>query len=228
MALDEEQLSDVLAAWQADPRVLQVGFNRRFSPTLRQLRSLVAGRHEPLVLQYRVNAGAVGAGAWVVDPTEGGGRLLGEVCHMVDALFFLTGAPVARVSAQPLPRPPRATADDVVLTLTFADGSVGTITYASGGDRSMPKERLEVFGGGMSAVLDDFVSLTVFDRGRARRPLRSRTQDKGHAAELAAFVEAVLSGRPSPIHPIDAAHVTRVTFAAADSARLGQPVDLGG
>jgi predicted dehydrogenase/threonine dehydrogenase-like Zn-dependent dehydrogenase len=227
MALDDEQLAKLLSTWESNPRVLQVGFNRRFSPTVRQLRAAYAGRRDPLVLQYRVNAGAVAPGSWVVDPGQGGGRLVGEICHMVDTLFFLTGAPVERVWAQPLPRPPRPTADDVVVTLSFADGSIGTIAYAAGGDRAMPKERLEVFGGGVSAVLDDFVSLTVFEQGRQRRPVRSRTQDKGHAAELAAFVEAVLRGGPSPIHPLDAAHVTRVTFAAAVSARSGEPVTIG-
>jgi predicted dehydrogenase len=224
MALDEEQLSQLLATWEANPRVLQVGFNRRFSPTIRQLRAAYAGRRDPLVLQYRVNAGAVASGSWVVDPEQGGGRLVGEVCHMVDTLFFLTGAPVERVWAQPLPRP---TADDVALTLGFADGSIGTIVYAAGGDRGMPKERLEVFGGGVSAVLDDFVSLTLFEKGRARRPGRWRTQNKGHAAELSAFVDAALRGGPSPIHPLDAAHVTRVTFAAARSARSGEPIVVG-
>jgi predicted dehydrogenase/threonine dehydrogenase-like Zn-dependent dehydrogenase len=227
MALDDEQLSHLLATWEANPRVLQVGFNRRFSPTIRQLRAAYAGRREPLVLQYRVNAGAVAPGSWVVDPDQGGGRLVGEVCHMVDTLLFLTGAPVERVWAQPLPRPPRPTADDVALTLSFADGSIGTIVYAAGGDRGLPKERLEVFGGGVSAVLDDFLSLTVFDKGRARRPGRWRTQDKGHAAELAAFVDAALHGGPSPIHPLDAAHVTRVTFAATRSARSGEPIAIG-
>jgi len=91
----------------------------------------------------------------------------------------------------------------------------------------MPKEHLEVFGGGVSAVLDDFVSLSVFEHGRRQRPGRWRTQDKGHAAELTAFVDAVLRGGPSPIHPVDAAHVTRVTFAAAASARSGEPVTIG-
>jgi predicted dehydrogenase/threonine dehydrogenase-like Zn-dependent dehydrogenase len=227
MALDDEQLSHLLATWEANPRLLQVGFNRRFSPTIRQLQSVYAGRRDPLVLQYRVNAGPVAPGSWVVDPNQGGGRLVGEVCHMVDTLFFLTGAPVERVWAQALPRPPRPTADDVVLTLSFADGSIGTIVYAAGGDRAMPKERLEVFGGGVSAVLDDFVSLSVFDQGRQRRPGRWRTQDKGHTAELSAFVDAAMRGGPSPIHPLDAAHVTRVTFAAAVSAGSGEPVTIG-
>jgi predicted dehydrogenase len=188
------------------------------------LRDAFAKRRTPLVMHYRVNAGAVAPHSWVVDPEQGGGRLLGEVCHMVDLLFDLAGAPIVSVFAQPSPR---TTGDDVMLILTFGDGSLGTIVYASGGDRSMPKERLEVLSSGRSAVLDDFRSLELFADGRARRlTRRMSTQDKGHAAELAAFVKAVLHGGASPIDPTDAAHVTRVTFAAAESVRTGLPVHL--
>jgi predicted dehydrogenase len=157
----------------------------------------------------------------VVDPVQGGGRLIGEVCHMLDLLAALAEAPVVSVFCQPLAS---STQDDVVLTLTFADGSLGSIVYASGGDRSLPKERLEVLGGGRSAVLDDFRTLELQAGGGNTRS--SGRQDKGHAAEMRAFLEAVRSGGPSPINPEDAAHVTRVTFAAVESARSGLPVSL--
>jgi predicted dehydrogenase len=145
---------------------------------------------------------------------------------MVDLVQFLSGAPATRVYAQPLPAPPHAGADDVLVTLTLADGSLATISYVSGGDRSVPKERVEVFGGGRSAILDDFLSLSLHASGSARRD-PWRTQDKGHAAELEAFLRAVASGGESPIAPEDAAHTTRITLAAVESARSGLPVDLG-
>jgi predicted dehydrogenase len=226
MALTEEELATLQAAARRSGRPLQVGFNRRFAPTVRALKAAFAARRDPLVLTYRVNAGRVAAGSWVADPVQGGGRLVGEVCHMVDTLSFLVGRPVLRVYAQPLLGQASPTADDVLVTLTFADGSVGTIAYASGGDRSLPKERLEVFGDGKTVVLDDFVALTLHEGGRAKRVARPGTQDKGHGAELAAFVDAVRHGGPSPVDPEEAAHVTRVTFAAVESARTGLPVDL--
>jgi predicted dehydrogenase len=228
MALSEDALQEVLNAWQASGQVLQVGFNRRFAPTYRRLRAFVRQKDARLVMSYRVNAGSMAIGAWVHDPEQGGGRLIGEACHMVDLMFDLASSRVTSVHAQALPRRNSAAEDDVVLTLTFADGSLGTLVYASGGDRGMPKERLEVLGGGRSAVLDDFTRLELFADGRTRRiggPITA-TQDKGHAAELAAFVDAVKFGKPSPVDPEDAAHVTRVTFAAVESVRIGLPVQL--
>ncbi len=222
LALTEEELQDVLAAQRESGRQLLVGFNRRFSPAAARLRAFFGERHGPLSMTYRVNAGAVAPGSWVLDPRQGGGRLIGEVCHMVDLLSYVAGVPVSRVYAQALAA---QGADDVSLHLTFSDGSLGTVAYASGGDRSMPKERLEVLGGGKAAVLDDFVRLDLHQAGRVSTPLKG-TQDKGHAAELRAFVSAIAAGAPSPIDPEVAAHVTRVTFAAVESARTGLPVEL--
>jgi predicted dehydrogenase/threonine dehydrogenase-like Zn-dependent dehydrogenase len=221
MALSEGELQDLESAWRESGRVLQVGFNRRFAPSFARLKEAFAGRPAPMVAMYRVNAGAVAASAWVVDPVEGGGRLLGEVCHMVDTLVDLVGSHVMNVFAQP----GTGSGDDVVLTLTFQDGSIGTIIYASGGDRSMSKEYLEVFCGGRAAVLDDFRGVRLYAGGSSKNSGgRFARQDKGHSAELAAFIHAVQSGAPSPLDPEIAAHVTRVTFAALESARAGLPV----
>ena len=228
MALTSEQLEDVLDAARSSNRILQVGFNRRFAPSFQHVKAAFASRRFPLVMSYRVNAGAVAPTSWVVDPLEGGGRLIGEVCHMVDTLLDLVGAPVTSVFAQPIATPNASgVADDVLLTLAFADGSIGTIVYASGGDRGLPKEYLEVLGGGRAAVLDDFRTVRVHARGGVSSTGgRLARQDKGHAAELAAFVHAVRSGVASPVDPELAAHVTRVTFAAAESARSGLPVGV--
>jgi predicted dehydrogenase/threonine dehydrogenase-like Zn-dependent dehydrogenase len=229
MALSESELDAVLDAWRSSGRVLMVGFNRRFAPTYQQLAAAFSGRRGPLVMSYRVNAGVVPRGAWVLDPAQGGGRLIGEACHMVDLMQHLAGAPVELVHTQPLPGIHAEIADDFLLTLTFRDGSIGSLTYASGGDRSLPKERLEVFCGGRAAVLDDFRALELHAGGRRRASghgLLSAKQDKGHTAEIEAFLDAVHHGKPSPIHPEAAAHVTRVTFAAVESARTGLPVHV--
>jgi predicted dehydrogenase/threonine dehydrogenase-like Zn-dependent dehydrogenase len=222
MALSEDELGTLLEVWRGSGRVLQVGFNRRFAPSYLRLKSAFASRRAPLVAAFRVNAGAVAASSWVVDPLEGGGRLIGEVCHMVDTLVDLVGTHVVSVYTAP-----GGGGDDVVLTLTFGDGSIGTIVYASGGDRSLPKEYLEVLGGGRAAVLDDFRSVRLHSGGSSRSSGgRLARQDKGHAAELAAFVQAVQHGGLSPLDPEVAAHVTRVTFAAAESVRTGLPVPI--
>jgi predicted dehydrogenase len=227
MALSASELEDVLDGWRTSGRVLQVGFNRRFAPTFLQLKAFFnRERKAPLVVTYRVNAGSVAASSWVVDRVQGGGRLLGEACHMVDALVDLVGAPVSTVHAQPIGSA-SSTVDDLVLTLRFDDGSIGTVVYASGGDRSLPKDYLEMFGGGRAARLDDFRTLRLHAAGSVRTTGgRLTRQDKGHAAELAAFVDAVRYGRLSPVDPEISAHVTRVTFAAEESARTGLPVDM--
>jgi predicted dehydrogenase len=175
-------------------------------------------------MAYRVNAGAVAPTSWVNDPVQGGGRLIGEVCHMLDLLVDLARTPVTSVFTQPIAT---GFADDLLLSLSFGDGSIGTIVYTSGGDQSMPKERLEVIGGGVAAVLDDFRTVRLHVAGRANRVGgRLARQDKGHIAELTAFFNAVRSGSPSPVDPDNAAHITRVTFAAVESARTGLPVAL--
>lgn len=224
MALSADDLDDLMAAWRESGQVLQVGFNRRFAPSYLALKSAFDGRKGPLMMSYRVNAGAVAPSSWVVDPRQGGGRVVGEACHMVDLLVHLTGQRVTTVFAQN----GGGSGDDVVLTLTFGDGSVGTIVYAAGGDRGMPKEALDVLGSGISASLEDFRRVRIWSGGRERRVgSRLSAQDKGHAAELAAFVDAVRNGGPSPVDPRSAEHVTHVTYAALESARAGVPVDLG-
>ena len=223
MALTEDELADLMDAWRASGRVLQVGFNRRFAPTYLRVKSAFASRRGPLMFAYRVNAGSVPRSSWVVDPVQGGGRIVGEVCHMVDTVMDLVGVPVSRVYSQIL----AGSHDDATVMLEFTDGSLGNIVYASGGDRAMPKEYLEVFGGGRSAVLDDFLSTRVYAGGSKKAYGRwPGRQDKGHAAELAAFVDAVRSGGPSPVDPEMAAHVTRVTFGIVESAQTGNPVQL--
>lgn len=223
LALTEDEVGEVLEAWRGSGKVLLVGFNRRFSPHGRQARETFMDARTPLLMSYRVNAGSVAAGSWVIDPEEGGGRIVGEVCHMVDLMQFVCGSRVRTVFTQAARG--RGMQDDVAVTLGFENGSAGSIVYASGGDRSQPKEHLEVLGGGKSVVIDDFVRLSVYARG-AQKAHNLRTQDKGHAAELRAFLDAVRRGRPSPIDPEDAAHVTRVTLAAVESARAGLPVSL--
>ena len=204
--------------------LLMVGYNRRFAPMARQLKAFLADVHEPLVMHYRVNAGYIPPDHWVQDPQQGGGRIIGEICHFVDFLTFLAGALPVRVYARALPNDGRYRDDNVVITLEFADGSLGTIAYVANGDKSFPKERLEVFGGGAVAVLDDFRRLELVRNGR-KKVVRSRLhQDKGHRGEWEAFVAAVQNGGPAPIPFEEIVATTLTTFRILDSLRCGGPV----
>jgi predicted dehydrogenase/threonine dehydrogenase-like Zn-dependent dehydrogenase len=204
--------------------LLMVGYNRRFAPMARQLKAFLTDVHEPLVMHYRVNAGYIPPDHWVQDSQQGGGRIIGEVCHFVDFLTFLVGALPVRVYARALPNEGRYRDDNVVITLEFADGSLGTIIYVANGDKSFPKERLEVFGGGAVAVLDDFRHLELV-RNRRKKVVRSLLgQDKGHRGEWEAFVAAVQGGGPPPIPIEEIIATTLTTFRVLDSLRCREPV----
>ncbi|TML53395.1 MAG: zinc-binding dehydrogenase, partial [Actinobacteria bacterium] len=156
LALDEEQLTQVLEAARRSDSFLLVGFNRRFSPLLRELRSFIGDGS--LLANYRVSAGRMPAEAWVHDLEEGGGRIMGEACHFLDALVYLAGAPIRAVAAVALDDSslPLQARDNVVINVSLDDGSAGTVSYVAAGSAAVPKERLEVFSGGRTAILDDF------------------------------------------------------------------------
>jgi predicted dehydrogenase len=178
-------------------------------------------------MNYRVNAGLIPPESWIHDPAIGGGRIVGEVCHFIDFAAFLAGAPPVSVYAQGVASGSGVRSDDnVLVTVGFGDGSLCNIAYVASSDASAGKERLEVLGAGASAVLDDFRLLDLHRAGK-RRVIRKFVQDKGHGAEMQAFVDAVRRGGPPPIEIAMIAAVSRATFAAVDSLRDGLPRKLG-
>lgn len=226
LALSWEELESVARAVRRSGRVLMVGFNRRFAPMSVRLRQAMQAVGEPLVMHYRVNAGYLPPSHWVHDLEAGGGRIVGEACHFIDLMSFLAGGPPTRVSATGLPDGDRYRDDNVVISLTFSDGSIGTLTYVSNGSRSSSKERVEVFGGGRTAVLDDFRRLETFSDGR-RRVWRDRLrQDKGHLAEWLALVDCLTTGAPPPIPYDQLFGVSLAALAAVEALRSGKPVEI--
>jgi predicted dehydrogenase len=224
LALNRPDLDEVLGAAERAQRVLAVGFNRRFARQVVRMREFLGETRGPMTAVYRVNAGRVDLGHWVHDPVEGGGRLIGEGCHFLDTLVFLLDSRIDQVHASGfgLPGQPLSATDNVVLTLSFADRSVATVIYAAEGGTRLGKERIEVFAPGRTAVLDDFQTLDLHDDAKPRTE-RLRAPDKGHEAEIAAFLAGVRDGRP-PIDPAVLANVHRACFAAVESLRTGSPV----
>jgi len=220
LAIDEAGLEAISAALDEE-HLLTVGFNRRFAPLARELAAFLAGRNEPLHMHYRFNAGAIPLNHWTQDPLQGG-RIIGEACHCVDLLTFLAGALPLSVSAHALPDHGKYRQDNVSMTFTFPDGSLGVVEYLANGDRSYPKERLEVFCGGAIAVLDDFRTLELVRAGARRRV--KKAQDKGWRDEWIAFADAIRRGGPPPIPYAQLIGVTRLTFAALESLRRGETV----
>ncbi|HEV2860194.1 MAG TPA: bi-domain-containing oxidoreductase [Pyrinomonadaceae bacterium] len=227
LALTEEELEGVLEAAGRGRGLLMVGFNRRFSPLARKAKEFFSERRGPLSFVYRVNAGRVPREHWTQDPREGGGRLIGEVCHFVDLMQFWAGSAPARVYAESV-RGGGAQAvdeDSLMLTLGFADGSNGVVAYVAEGDKSLPKERVEIFGGGRAFVLEDFRSATMHVGGREEKT-RPRAQDKGQAEQARAVCAAVTGRGPAPIPLEELAATTRATFRALESLRAGRALDV--
>ena len=187
----------------------------------------IPARNGSEVMALGINAGALPPRHWVHDPAQGGGRIVGEVCHFIDLLQVLAGGPPIRLHAQALPDDGRYRDDNVVVTLEFAGGSLGEISYVANGDGALGKERLEVFGGGDAAVLEDFRRLELVRHGR-KRVYRSRwRRDKGYRSQWEAFARAVGQGSPSPTPWPDLVSASLATFRIHDSLRTGEPASIG-
>lgn len=232
LALQEDELREVEKAWREAagraPRVLMVGFNRRFAPLIEPIRRMITEAGEPPVLTVRVNAGPLPRGHWTQDPVQGGGRILGEACHFVDLLTFLVGSMPVRIFASGAPAFGVDTEDNFAATLEFAGGAVGNLVYTSAGDRAFPKERIEVFCGGRVAVLDDFRTAEVWRGGNRRKWNSPMVQDKGHRAVWEAFIRSLQGGVPAPIPPEEIFAVTRATFALLKAVREKTVVEVSG
>lgn len=225
LCLTEPELEQIAARYGAlgeGRPLIMVGFNRRFAPLARAMKSLVGDF--PLSALYRVNAGAIAADSWIQDPAVGGGRIVGEVCHFVDFLIFLTGSLPVSVHAAALEAPGQLH-DSVAITLSFANGSIGTICYLAEGDKGCPKERVEVFANRTTLILDDFRSLTIHAGGK-KSEKRLSSQDKGQAGCVRDFVAAVLDGRSAPV-PFGEIHAaTLVTFRILEAIRTREVVRI--
>ncbi|MDH4114265.1 MAG: bi-domain-containing oxidoreductase [Burkholderiaceae bacterium] len=220
LALSARELVEIAAAYEnaavnGTRPLFMVGFNRRFAPHARKIKSLIADVSSPKSFVLTVNVGALPAGHWSQDPALGGGRIVGEACHFIDLLRFLADAPIARHSSTRLPGQTRDTA---TIQLAFADGSMGTLHYFANGSKSFPKERLEIFVEGRVLQLDNFRRLAGYGwPGFSRMNLWR--QDKGHKACAAAFVAAVEEGAPAPIPFGELVEVSRIAIEIDEALR---------
>ncbi len=230
LCLNEAELKEIIRVENAQnsghsPQVM-VGFNRRFAPLTKHLKEFVGDIKEPLAVHYRVNAGYLERDHWTNDPHQGGGRIVGEACHFVDFLIHLVGALPVKAYARALPDDGRYSKDNVLITLDFSNGSVGTISYLASGDKSFSKERVEVFGGGTTSVLDNFRRLELRGQGRRRVHRMRLRQDKGHRGEWEAFRETVNAGKTAPIPFQQSVATTLTTLCIMRALSLGEPVSI--
>jgi predicted dehydrogenase len=219
LALNEAELSALVDRHEGGS-IVQVGFNRRFSSHAVRARKKVAGRQA--VLNYRVNAGEIPSDSWIHDLSIGGGRIVGEVCHFIDfSSFVLDSEPRTVASARILEK---TTHDDIVITITYQNGSLATITYLAKGNPRVGKEWIEVFAENTVVQIDNFRSTAVYS-GSRRRVYKTRRQDKGFDQEVDAFIASIRNGQPAiPFESL--VSTTRATFAAVKSLGTLQPVDV--
>ena len=224
MCVTRDEFVAVVDAWRRSPADLMVGFNRRFSPLTLQVKAGLVGRSGPAAVTIRVNAGAIPRSHWIQRLEEGGGRIIGELCHFIDLATFLAGAsPVTVFALAARSDVALALRDTLTVSLAFANGSVGTIVYAANGDTAFPKERVEVFCEGSVWAIDDFESLHAVVGGEKthRRP---QGVDKGHRREMTAFLD-LAQGKRSGILDFEACvATTAATFAVIESLTSGLPV----
>jgi predicted dehydrogenase len=194
-----------------------VGFNRRFAPQIVKMKELLDVASEPKAFIMTVNAGAIPADHWTQDSEVGGGRIIGEGCHFVDLLRFLSGAPITSIQAMQMGNTPgmEISEDKVSINLSFADGSFGTVHYLANGHKSFPKERLEVFCGSAILQLDNFRKLQGYNWPNFKK-MNLMQQDKGNSACVAAFVDAIENGSPSPIPYDELVEVANACFDAVE------------
>lgn len=203
---------------------LMVGFNRRFAPFSISLKDFFVNRTEPIYMHYRVNAGYLPLSHWLNDALVGGGRLIGEGCHFIDFLTFLTGQPIVQVSATGMPNMGKYSNDNLSIQLDFQDGSVGSIAYLANGSKSHAKEYVEVFCEGRIGILDDFRHLTLVGE-KGKQTLHSRfRQNKGHQAAWEIFTAAIREGKPEPIPYDELLRVSYATLACQESLLKGERV----
>jgi polar amino acid transport system substrate-binding protein len=227
LALNDQQLESVLEVAAGSSTKLMVGFNRRFSPLAQRAKEFFSGRETPLSILYRVNAGRIPKEHWTQNAEEGGGRIVGEVCHFVDLMQYLTGALPVSVFAESISAKSGKVvdADSVFITLRFADGSNGSIAYLSEGDKGLAKERVEIFGAGRVFVLDDYRRATLYKDGREEQ-VTLKAQDKGQQAQVLKACASLIEGGPAPISLDELAATSRTTFRVLDSLRERHPFEV--
>ncbi len=227
LATTEEGLREVVAAARQSSGLLMVGYNRRFAPIAVKVKEKFRDRAGPMTIAYRVNAGRLAGDHWAYNSIEGAGRIVGEVCHFIDFVQYLTNSLPRRVTAEAVPQTRTAGCldDSIVISMSMADGSIASIIYTASGDSAVAKEHIEIFCDGSVAQIVDFKSAVLIRDGKKTR-LAKGAQDKGHAAEIAAFLDAARDIADIPIELESLVATTLASFAIVESARTAAVVNI--
>lgn len=225
LAINIEELESVIKTKKEHIQPLMVGFNRRFAPVSENIKKEFHNIGEPLVINIRINAGFIPKDNWLQQKDIGAGRLIGEMCHFIDLMQYFTNSEPVKVFADCISttNDKITPADNIVIVIKFKDGSVGNLTYLANGDKGMPKELIEVFGGSKTGVINDFREGLIYRNGKA---IKLRSSGKGHKEEVVAFTNALKSGNDSPISFRSICLTTLTTFKIHDCLFTGMPQDI--
>ncbi|MGA2408208.1 MAG: bi-domain-containing oxidoreductase [Bacteroidales bacterium] len=225
LSINQEQLKAVIETKAEFLQPLMVGFNRRFASICETIKKKFKNIDEPLVINIRINAGLIPKDHWTQQPEIGGGRIVGELCHFIDLMQYFTNSEPVKVFAESIStgNTKITPEDNIAIVFKFKDGSIGNLTYLANGDKSMPKERIEVFGGGNIGIINDFRDGMFFRDGKT---IRLKSSGKGHKEEINAFLNAVKDGKESPIGFRSVCLTTLTTFKILDSLYTGLPQQI--
>ncbi|MGQ9631415.1 MAG: bi-domain-containing oxidoreductase [bacterium] len=215
MAMNEKELDELAEAIRASGVHFTLGFNRRFSVLSMKAKEILGRKRYPIVMHYRVNASSIPPDHWVNDPVEGGGRIIGEVCHFIDFMYWLANSNVEDMQVKNLKsgNPLMEDKNNVVVNFKYENGSIGSLVYTTLGSKRFPKERIEIYGSSIAIVIEDFKKLSVFDR--RENVFGLKRQDKGHYQELIEFLREIKGEDNQSVRLEEAREVTLITFRMA-------------
>ncbi|SHI94481.1 bi-domain-containing oxidoreductase [Aquimarina spongiae] len=225
LAMNYEELEEVKAVYAAGQAKLMVGFNRRFSPVAVKIKEEFLNNGEPKVINIRVNAGHIPKDHWTQNKNLGGGRIIGEMCHFVDLMQFYTDAKPVKVYADCIKssNDKITPEDNISITISFEDGSIGNLLYLGNGDKSLPKELIEVFSGGKIGRIHDFRNGTIHKNNKT---IKVKLDGKGHKQEVQSFINSLTSDQEAPISFESIYLTTLTTFKILDSIATGLPQEI--
>lgn len=224
LALNQEELNEVISSYQAKDKTVSVGFNRRFAPLARKMKSLLGNDNSPMHIVATMNAGFIPPNVWVHDMEVGGGRIIGEACHFIDLCTYLSGSKVKAVCINAMGINPEESTDNASILLKYENGTNAVINYFANGSKSYAKERVEVYSQERTLVMDNWRKLKGY--GFKGFSSDSSSQDKGHAEQFKLLVQAVKQGG-QPIIPMEElVNTTKASFAAIESLKQGTWVEV--
>ena len=222
LAMTPDELDAVETAYKTSDSKLMVGFNRRFADVSKTIKKAFENLTEPVFVNIRVNAGFIPKEHWTQNPQLGGGRIIGEMCHFIDLMQYFTDSEPVRVYAEciNISNDKMKADDNISIIVKFKNGSVGNLNYLANGDKSLPKELIEVFGGGKTGRIHDFRSGELHERNKTTK---LKSASKGHKQEVEAFLSALNEGKKNPISFESICLTTKTTFKIIDSLNTGLP-----